>query len=124
MPIIQLLAGLASQASLQDASGYSSGLRKFHLFCDIFSIPEGAWLPASFELVHSFAILVVTDPKDINLSLAADCPFEPVSIDTVGKYMSGVRAWHIAQGWPEPLSESDHDRIRWSLCGLRNIFGS
>jgi hypothetical protein len=38
--------------------------------------------------------------------------------------MLGVRAWHIAQGWPEPLSESDHDRVQWSLHGLRNIFGS
>lgn len=123
-PIIQLLAGLASQASLRDAGGYGSGLRKFHLFCDIFSIPESARLPASFELLHSFAIWAVTDPKELSPSLTADCPFEPVSVDTIGKYLSGVRAWHIAQGWPEPLSESDHDRIRWSLRGLRNIFGN
>ena len=75
VPIIQLLASLASQASLQDASGYGLGLQKFHLFCDIFSIPEGVQLPASFELMHSFAIWAVTDPKDINPSLAADCPF-------------------------------------------------
>ena len=97
---------------------------KFHLFCDVFSIPESVQLPASFELMHSFAIWAVTDPNYLNPSLAADCPFELVSIDTVGKYMSGVRAWHITQGWPEPLSESDHERICWSLCGLRNIFGN
>jgi hypothetical protein len=89
---------LASQASLRDASGYGSGLQKFHLFCDIFSIPENAQLLASFELLYSFAIWAVTDPKELSPSLTVDCPFEPVSIDTIGKYMSRVRAWHIAQG--------------------------
>jgi hypothetical protein len=62
----------------------------------MFLIPEGARLLASFELMHSFMIWAVTDPKDLNPSLAADCPFEPVSIDTIGKYISGVTAWHIA----------------------------
>jgi hypothetical protein len=85
---------------------------------------ESDRLPASFELLHSFAIWAVTNPKELDSSLSTDCPFEPVSVNMIGKYLSGVRAWHIAQGWPEPLSEAHHDRIRWSLCGLRNMFGS
>ena len=35
-----------------------------------------------------------------------------------------MQAWHIAQGWPEPLSEADHNCINWSLCGLKNIQGT
>ena len=112
------------QASLWDAGGYGTGLRKFHLFCDIFSIPESACLPASFELLHSFAIWAVTDPKELSPSLSMKCPFEPVSIDAIRKYLSGVRAWHIAQGWPKQLLESNCDRVQWSLQGLRNMFGN
>jgi hypothetical protein len=35
-----------------------------------------------------------------------------------------VQAWHIPQGWPAPLSDDEHNRIGWSLCGLENIQGS
>ncbi|KDQ52841.1 hypothetical protein JAAARDRAFT_137953, partial [Jaapia argillacea MUCL 33604] len=37
------------------------------------------------------------------------------------KYLSAVRAWHLAQGWPPPLSEEDHTHINWSLRGLANL---
>ncbi|KAJ7482717.1 hypothetical protein FB451DRAFT_1002700, partial [Mycena latifolia] len=110
-PIILFLANSASRASLRDMGGYGAGIRKFHLFADIFSIPESARLPASFELLHSFALCT------------RKTPFEPVSVDTVNKYLSVVRAWHIAQGWPPPLSEADLERIAWSLRGLRNLQG-
>ena len=50
--------------------------------------------------------------------------FEPVSISVVRKYLSAIRAWHIAQGWAPPLSEADHECINWSLCGLENIQGN
>jgi len=56
-------------------------------------------------------------------SIIAGVHFEPVSIATIRKYLSGVQAWHIAQGWPEPLSKSDHEHLNWSLRGLQNIFG-
>ncbi|KAG0692928.1 hypothetical protein DFH29DRAFT_816941, partial [Suillus ampliporus] len=39
------------------------------------------------------------------------------------KYLSAVRAWHIAQGWPPPLSDSHQDHINWSLHGLENLQG-
>ena len=55
--------------------------------------------------------------------MAAAASFEPVAVSVVRKYLSAVRAWHIAQGWPAPLSEQDSDRINWSLRGLQNIQG-
>ena len=35
---------------------YRSSLRKFHVFCDAFRIPEEDLLPASFEVLHHFAV--------------------------------------------------------------------
>ncbi|KAJ7435637.1 hypothetical protein FB451DRAFT_1062392, partial [Mycena latifolia] len=122
-PIILFLASSASRASLRDTGGYGAGIRKFHLFADIFSIPESARLPASFELLHSFALWAATDPSIVAPAVLENAPFEPVSVDTVNKYLSAVRAWHIAQGWPPPLSETDLERIAWSLRGLRNLQG-
>lgn len=78
--IIQHLADIASRASLRDASSYGSGLRKFHLFCDIFSIPEEQRLPASYALIHSFALWAVADPDPLEPIFADGTPFEPVSV--------------------------------------------
>ncbi|KAJ7126510.1 hypothetical protein C8R43DRAFT_897721 [Mycena crocata] len=122
-PVIKFLAGAASRASLRDTGSYGSGLRKYRLFCDIFSIPEAARLPASFELLHLFALWAATDPALVDPVLLQGTPFEPVQVDTVGTYLSAVRAWHIVQGWQEPLSEADLDRIKWSLRGLNNLQG-
>ena len=122
-PVICYLASIASESSLRDAKGYGAALRKFHIFCDIFSIPEIRRLPASFELIHSFALWAATDPETLGHILSSEIVFETVSVATVRKYISGIRAWHIAQGWPEPLSETDHRRIEWSLRGLQNRFG-
>ncbi|KAG1828841.1 hypothetical protein EV424DRAFT_1317714, partial [Suillus variegatus] len=125
-PVIEHLASIASKASLRDTMSYGSGLRKFHLFCDIFSIPESDRLPASFELLHSFALWAVSDPSpdDSFSNACALIPFEPVSITVARKYLAAVRAWHIAQGWRPPLSSDDHARINWSLRGLDNLLGS
>ncbi|KAG1834524.1 hypothetical protein EV424DRAFT_1310211 [Suillus variegatus] len=105
-PVIQFIASRASRASLRDTASYGAGLRKFHLFCDIFSIPESNRLPASFELLHSFAL------------------WAPISVSVARKYLSAIRAWHIAQGWLPPLSDVHHDRINWSLRGLENLQSS
>lgn len=124
-PLLANLLSDASHASLRGGTltSYGSGLRKFHIFCDAFSIPEAARLPASFALIHSFCLWAVADPSVHDVTMAGDVPFEPVSVRTAGKYLDAIRAWHIAQGWPPPLSETDRDRINWSLRGLANIQG-
>jgi len=108
-PTIQLVAALASHASLRDTSSYGSGLRKFHLFCNIFTILESDRLPASFPLLHSLALWAATDPDTLGPDMAARVPLEPVSIGVVRKYLSTICAWHVAQGWPSSLSSNDHD---------------
>ena len=45
-PVIHLLADLASHELLHDTSTPGSALKKFHTFCDTFSIPKVQWLPA------------------------------------------------------------------------------
>ncbi|KIJ29184.1 hypothetical protein M422DRAFT_188818, partial [Sphaerobolus stellatus SS14] len=122
-PMIHLLVDVAHRASLRDTSAYSAGLRKFHLFCDIFSVPEVERLPASFTILHSFALWAVSDPAIIPLPHSGVI-FEPVSVTTVKKYLAAVRAWHIVQGWPPLLAESHFTRINWSLRGMANIIGS
>ena len=49
--------------------------------------------------------------------------FEPVSDTVVHKYLATVQAWHIAQGWPPPLNEEDHNHMNHSLRGLINLQG-
>lgn len=122
-PLILQLADAASRASLSDGtlSSYGSGLRKFILFCDVFSVPEASRLPASYELLHSFCLWAVADPGETDVTLAGEIPFEPVSVSVAKKYLAAVRAWHLAQGWPPPLSDEDAKRIHWSLRGLANI---
>lgn len=112
---------MASQASLTDQASYGSGLKKFHIFCDIFRIPESNRLPASFEVIHSFALWAASDPEVIDQSLWDVGEFEPVSVQTVRKYIAGIRAWHIAQGWPPPLDDAGHKRIEFSLRGLAKL---
>ena len=107
-PAIVSLEALAAKASLRDTSGYGAGLRKFHLFCDAFSIPEHQRLPASFELLHSFALWAAADPDLVEVAqLSEQISFEPVAPSVVRKYLAAVRAWHIVQGWPAPL-EANH----------------
>ncbi|KAG2056401.1 DNA breaking-rejoining enzyme, partial [Suillus hirtellus] len=127
-PIVCLLAEAAGRASLRETASYGSGIRKFHLFCDIFSIPEPDRLPASFELLHSFALWAASDPSTLNPiardPAAESIPFEPVSVTVVKKYLSAIRAWHLAQGWSPPLSAENLTRISWSLRGLENLQGA
>ncbi|VDC01640.1 unnamed protein product [Peniophora sp. CBMAI 1063] len=118
-PVIQHLARIASRHSLRDRQAYGSALRKYHLFCDHFSIPEADRLPASFALLNSFVLWCAADPDPADRVLADGVTiFEPVSPDTVSKYLSGIRAWHLAQGWPPPLADVDQALIRWHLRGL------
>jgi hypothetical protein len=108
IPIIWHIEGLASQASLRDSTNYGSGLHKFHLFCDIFSIPESHCLPASLELIHSFALWAATDPIILDPAIQARSRFEPVSTSVVRKYLAAIWAWHIIQGWPATETPNNH----------------
>ncbi|KAH8105149.1 hypothetical protein BXZ70DRAFT_887011 [Cristinia sonorae] len=114
---------MASRASLRPSTqkGYGSGLRKFMIFCDTFSIPEKDRLPASLAVLNSFALWAAADPDPSDLAFADGTPFEPVSVETVGHYLSAVRAWHLAQGWPAPLTEEQMDVIQYNLRGLKQI---
>ncbi|KAG2062201.1 hypothetical protein BDR06DRAFT_946350, partial [Suillus hirtellus] len=127
-PIVCLLAEAAGRASLQETASYGSGIRKFHLFCNIFSIPEPDRLPVSFELLHSFALWAVSDPSTLNPiardPAAESIPFEPVLVTVVKKYLSAIHTWHLAQGWSPPLSAENLTRISWSLRGLENLQGA
>ncbi|KAG1857014.1 hypothetical protein DFJ58DRAFT_727031 [Suillus subalutaceus] len=127
-PVIEHLASLATRASLCDTRNYGAGLHKFHLFCNIFSIPETDRLPAAFELLHSFALWAVSDLSESSISsvlqVSTSIPYEPISVSVMRKYLAAVHAWHIAQGWPPPLSDNHHARINWSLRGLDNLVTS
>ena len=120
-PVIAHIQAIASQASLPDTGNYGAGLRKYHLFCNIFSIPEKNRLPASFATLHSFMLWVASDPEIVGQSPMPDTPLEPVSVSTARKYLAAIRAWHIAQGWPPPLAEDQMSQINWSLRGLENL---
>ena len=120
-PLIWYLVRVASRVSLTDQSSYGSALKKFHIFCDIFCVPEAERLPASFEVLHSFAVWAASDPDVIDQGLWEVGELEPVSVQTVRKYLAGIQAWHLAQGQPIPLSNNDHRRIEHHLRGLAKL---
>jgi len=120
-PWISALEHTASQASLSDSASYGSGLMKFHIFCDLFSIPETDRLPASFEVLHSFALWATADPGLADIPTFSPPPTSPIAESTVHKYLSAIRAWHIVQGWPPPLDGAHLDRINWSLRGMAKL---
>lgn len=53
-----------------------------------------------------------------------DTLLEPVSVSTTKKYIAGIAAWHLTQGWEHPLNSSQQARILRSLRGLENIQSS
>ncbi len=87
-PLLEHLAREASHASLRAGtqSSYGSGLRKFHVFCDAFSIPESARLLASFELLHSFCLWAVADPTTSDVSLAGDGHWQQAWVGSSGRW--------------------------------------
>ena len=124
IPILAHLLDLATASSLDDTASYGAGLRKFHIFCDTFSVTEAARLPAAFPLLHSFMLWAVTDPDPKDPAFADGTAFETVSIPTIRKYLSAIRAWHLAQGWPPPLSDTDREQLEFSLRGMAKMQGA
>ena len=84
------------------------------------------WSWSASPLPFIFFIPLPYGPQPIStcLNLPRNIPFKPVSVTVVKKYLVAIRAWHIAQGWPPPLSEEDHNHISWSLQGLENLQGN
>ena len=74
----------------------------------------------SFEVLHSFAVWVASDPEILGGDLWKLGESELVSVWTVGKYLATIHAWHPLQGWP-PLDSCDHQRIKFSLRGLAKL---
>ena len=73
-----------------------------------------------FKILHSFTVLVASDPDIISGDLWKLGESELVSVQTVGKYLATIHAWHLLQGWP-PLDSCDHQRIKFSLRGLAKL---
>ncbi|KAF8982303.1 hypothetical protein BDQ17DRAFT_1262261 [Cyathus striatus] len=121
--VLQHAWAVALRASLDEATNYGAGLHKFHIFCDMFSIPEVHHLPAAFPLLHSFALWAVTYPDPWDASFADSTVFETVSVPTLCKYLATIRAWHLAQGWLPPLSDDDRKCLEFSLCGMAHMQG-
>ena len=93
-----------------------------HCHClTIFSITEAERLPASTELIYSFLLWAVSEPLPNDPLYQDGTPFETVSVATARKYMSAIRAWHIAQNWPPPLSEASSAAILAGIRGMENI---
>ncbi|KAF5382385.1 hypothetical protein D9757_009774 [Collybiopsis confluens] len=124
VPVLLYLHQLATSNSLGDPGSVGSALRKYHIFCDVFSVAEKDRIPASPPLLHSFALWAATDPDPSDPAFPCNIPWETVAVDTVLKYLSGIRAWHLAQGWRPPLSENDFATIRFSSRGLARIQGT
>ena len=74
----------------------------------------------SFKVLHSFAVWVASDPDILSGDLWKLGESELVSVQTVGKYLATIHAWHLLQGWP-PLDSCDHQRIKFSLRGLAKL---
>lgn len=96
IPLLERLAKLAAWYSLRDTGSYGLGIRKFHVFCDIFSVPEGDRLPAAFPSFIHLRFGQSQIPS--KLSNVEDVPFEPVAPSTARKYLAAaICARHIAQ---------------------------
>lgn len=44
--------------------------------------------------------------------------------DVIRKYLTAIRAWHLAQGWPAPLSSDQLSAIDFHLRGLERHVGA
>jgi len=108
-------------ASISDPTSYGAGIKKFHIFCDLFAIPEKDRLPAPFDVLHSFVLWATADATVVPPSSAHTLHSDPISESTARHYLAAVRAWHIVQGWNPPLTDLGHDRINFSLRGIAKL---
>ena len=93
LPMIESKA-LDATVSDSDRASYGAGLEKFHIFCDVFSIPEAERLPASFEVLHSFILWTTAYDR---FTPFPSPPTDPVSESAARRYLSAICAWHRLQ---------------------------
>jgi len=108
-------------SSISDPTSYGAGLKKFHIFCDLFDIPERDRLPVSFDILHSFILWATADATIVSPSSDLARHSNPISESTARHYLAAIRAWHIVQGWNPPLTDIGHDRINFSLRGIAKL---
>ena len=119
--LISYLLECTSEHSLRYSSSYGCGLKKFHVFCNLFSVPEEERLPTSPAILKAFALWATTDPELIDASMPSIGAFETIATNTLYKYLAAIQAWNIMQGWPPPLSEVDAKLLSFSIHGISNI---
>lgn len=123
LPLFDALRQQAALSSLADPASVGAALRKFHIFCDSFGVEEEERLPTTFPILHSFALWAASSSDSLDGAFASN-PFEPVAKRTVDGYLSGIRAWHLAHGFPPPLSVEQQTIVRFSLRGLARREGN
>jgi len=79
------------RASISDPTSYGAGIKKFHIFCDLFAIPEEDRLPASFELLHSLVLWAMADTAISSPSSILALHSSPISESTVRHYLAALR---------------------------------
>ncbi|KAH8914738.1 hypothetical protein BT69DRAFT_1197685, partial [Atractiella rhizophila] len=78
-------------------ASYSSALPKYIEFCDKMCVPPSDRFPATAPLVCSFVIWCSSPMNGVHPDLA---PSQSVSINTAEHYVSGLKAWHLLNGFP------------------------
>ncbi|KAL7410158.1 hypothetical protein BDY24DRAFT_355220 [Mrakia frigida] len=104
-PLFAYLRELGANNSLAVQTNYGSALRKYHLFCDLFSVEEHRRLPSSFAILQSSSLRTIGT----------------IGTDTVLKYLSAVSTWHVVQGFPRPLLPQQLEEVKFTLKGLARI---
>jgi hypothetical protein len=124
-PAIQSIRQAAARSSLKDPGAVGATLGKYQVFCDQLNIPNAERFPASYELLHTFALWAAAPmtllENMVEKDPAKDVQFDPVLVPTVRKYLSDIRAWHLAHGLHPPLSDADWERISFDLRGLERL---
>ncbi len=80
--ILKLAQSALKKSTLEN---YSTGLLRFHQFCDEHDIPESSRMPASVFLLSTFVAWAST---------------KNIVAKTIGAWLTGVHGWHTLHGAP------------------------
>ena len=116
-PVLRELEQKALFHSLKDNKAVGSALRKYHIWADLFNIPERERFPASFQLIYSFGIWAVSTRSDVQ----QDFVFEPVTKKTAMNYLDAINNYHTMHHLPRPMGEEQRKRIEFALKGIARL---